>query len=339
MHLPHLQPGRQSKTTQDLFFGLNHNLRLRPGELYDMENLTSDLAPVLSPREPRGILGEHKKITAMTSRDSLVTAEGTGITVNGMFYDLGLSEQGPKSLVNMGAYLVIFPDKIYFNTADPGDFGPLEASTTTAGPVTLQQCSLDGTPLKITYVSGTMPENPEDQAWWLDTGEKKLRQYAAVTGMWVVLESPLVKLSCPGIGRQFSAYDGIRLEGLPQTALWDLNGETMLYGCGEDHMIFPGLLEQPMTLDTPVKAERRVPRLDFVVESGNRLWGCRYGPDDQGKVVNELYCSKLGDFKNWSCYLGISTDSYRVSLGSDGPFTGAAQLYQGRLQHHPHAGD
>lgn len=31
-----------------------------------------------------------------------------------------------------------------------------------------------------------------------------------------------------------------------------------------------------------------------------------------------------GDFKNWNCYAGRSTDSYAATRGSDGPFTGAA---------------
>jgi hypothetical protein len=65
-----------------------------------------------------------------------------------------------------------------------------------------------------------------------------------------------------------------------------------------------------------------MPEMDFIIESGNRLWGCRYG--EQGdKIVNEIYASKLGDFKNWSCYQGISTDSYAVTVGTDGQFTGA----------------
>ena len=40
-------------------------------------------------------------------------------------------------------------------------------------------------------------------------------------------------------------------------------------------------------------------------------------------MVNEIYCSKLGDFKNWECYMGISTDSWTASCGTDGQFTGA----------------
>jgi hypothetical protein len=40
-------------------------------------------------------------------------------------------------------------------------------------------------------------------------------------------------------------------------------------------------------------------------------------------VVNEIYASKLGDFKNWNCFMGVSTDSYAASCGTDGQFTGA----------------
>jgi hypothetical protein len=63
--------------------------------------------------------------------------------------------------------------------------------------------------------------------------------------------------------------------------------------------------------------------MDFVTESGNRLWGCRYGENSKGEFVNEIYCSKLGDFKNWESFMQVSTDSYMASVGTDGPFTGA----------------
>ena len=68
--------------------------------------------------------------------------------------------------------------------------------------------------------------------------------------------------------------------------------------------------------------------MDYVCECQNRLWGCRYGLAE-GRVVNEIYASALGDPKNFRQYLGLSTDSWTASVGSDGPFTAAAG-YQGR---------
>lgn len=54
---------------------------------------------------------------------------------------------------------------------------------------------------------------------------------------------------------------------------------------------------------------------DFVCEHDNRLWAC-------SSLNHEIYASKLGDPTNWDVYEGISTDSYTVTVGSDGDFTG-----------------
>jgi len=78
-----------------------------------------------------------------------------------------------------------------------------------------------------------------------------------------------------------------------------------------------------------VTVRRAVPEMDYVTECGNRLWGCKYGVVD-GRAVNEVYASKLGDFRNWNCFAGLSTDSYAASRGSDGPFT-AAVSYLGSV--------
>lgn len=75
----------------------------------------------------------------------------------------------------------------------------------------------------------------------------------------------------------------------------------------------------------PVAISRSVPDMDFVTECGNRLWGCFYGEKD-GKILNEIYASKLGDFKNWNSFQGLSTDSYAASRGTDGPWTGAITM-------------
>lgn len=71
---------------------------------------------------------------------------------------------------------------------------------------------------------------------------------------------------------------------------------------------------------------RSVPDMDYVTECGNRLWGCFYGQDAEGKILNEIYASKLGDFKNWNSFQGLSTDSYAASRGTDGPWTGAITM-------------
>ena len=66
-----------------------------------------------------------------------------------------------------------------------------------------------------------------------------------------------------------------------------------------------------------------VPKMDFVIEAKNRLWGCRHGQDANGNTVNEIYASALGDFREWYRLNDISTDSWIASVGHVGDFTGA----------------
>ena len=324
MHLPILQPGKSMIQSIDRFGGYNHNLRIRPGEFYDMENLTSDLSPVLSVRKPRGILKQPGDVQALACKEGLCYVEGPSLYINGKKLDLHLSQNPkdcPKQLISMGAYLIILPDRKYVNTVDPSDKGNIDCKITTSGPVSLIQCTLEGKEIRPEYAGKDTPKDPGDKSYWLDYESRSLKQYEKAADLWVEVASPYVKLQYPGLGQGFSQFDGVELSGDP--ALQDLAGSVILHSCGEDYVIFPGLIRENCTLTKPVTLERAMPRMDFCIESGNRLWGCRYGPNRRGNVVNEIYCSKLGDFKNWSCYLGISTDSYTVSLGSDGPFTGA----------------
>jgi hypothetical protein len=69
--------------------------------------------------------------------------------------------------------------------------------------------------------------------------------------------------------------------------------------------------------------------LDYLIEGGNRLWGCRYGKNAKGDFVNEIYASALGSFKQWDKFDNTAEDSYVVSLGLDGKFTGAIN-YNGK---------
>lgn len=86
----------------------------------------------------------------------------------------------------------------------------------------------------------------------------------------------------------------------------------------------------PLVLDTPISitapyniGDEGMPTMDFVIEAGNRLWGCRYGYNNNGEWVNEIYASELGNFKNWNKRDNTSTDSYVASVGTSGAFTGA----------------
>ena len=73
----------------------------------------------------------------------------------------------------------------------------------------------------------------------------------------------------------------------------------------------------PAREDGTITVERRIPDLDYLTESDNRVWGC-------SSADHAIYACRLGDPTNWFSYIGTAADSYTVSVGSDGPFTGAA---------------
>ena len=105
-------------------------------------------------------------------------------------------------------------------------------------------------------------------------------------------------------------------------------------GCTEEsgnnrNIVIQALEETVMTVTTDgfVAAEetgnitiaRKIPDLDFICESENRLWGC-------SNTDRTIYASALGDPTNFYTYEGVSTDSYAVAVGSEGDFTGCCRL-------------
>ena len=324
MKYPTLTELNTSREVVDVFKGYNHNLRIGSGEFYDMKNLSSDNYPILSPRHKRGIYATPSKPQGMVAKDALCYVDGGDFVINEYRVSMGLSEDDkPKTLISMGAYVIIMPDKKYINTADLADYGSIEASFVTTAPVSFGLCKVDGVEYDNTVTQDTAPTDPKNMDLWIDTSETphQLKQYSSTTAMWSAIATTYIKISSTGIGKSFSVNDGVTIEGVE--SLPDLNASMVIWAKGDDYIVVTGILDQVTTQETAISITRRMPNMDFIIESENRLWGCRYGTAINGEIVNEIYASKLGDFKNWNCFMGISTDSYVASVGSDGQFTGA----------------
>lgn len=114
------------KGRQVQFGGLNHNLGAADGELWDMRNLTSDCFPLLAVRPLRLMYSEMKgKPGGIFAWDGLAWVDGAGFYFEGE--RKGTVTAGQKTFAALGAYIVIFPDKAWYNTLT-GEFGDLEAS-------------------------------------------------------------------------------------------------------------------------------------------------------------------------------------------------------------------
>ena len=328
MRYPTLTELNTSREMVDVFGGYNHNLRIGDGEFYDMTNLSSDNYPVLSPRHKRGIYETPNNPQGMIAKDSLCYVDGGDFIINEYRVSMGLTDE-PKTLIPMGAYVIIMPDKKYINTSPKAgggyEHGKIEADITTSSTVTFSLCKVDGAEYGDVATQATAPTNPQNMALWIDTSETphQLKQYSSTTSMWSVIATTYVKISATGIGAPFSVNDGVSISGVADSALSDLNASMVIWAKGDNYIVVTGILDKVTTQETAITVTRKMPNMDFIIESENRLWGCRYGVAVNGEIVNEIYASKLGDFKNWNCFAGISTDSYVASVGTDGQFTGA----------------
>jgi hypothetical protein len=287
--------------------------------------MTSDYYPVLSPRKKRGVYKSPESPQGLIAKDALCYVDGRYFVMNEYRVDMGLNDE-PKQLISMGAYVIIMPDKKYINTANISDHGDIEAEFTTTGPVSFTLSKLDATDYSVNYPpSADEPKEPENMALWIDTSSEPhaLKQYSESAGMWVTVATTYVKISSTGIGKAFERFDGIKIEGVTGTPASSLEGAAVVWAKDDDYIVVVGILDNTFETNAPITISRKMPNMDFVVESGNRLFGCRYGESVDGKIVNEIYASKLGDFKNWNCFMGLSTDSYAASVGTDGQFTGA----------------
>lgn len=342
--MPYFSRLNETNTSRDMisaFAGYNHNLRISDGEWYDETNMSARNYPLLSTRVKRGKYADTVSPAGMIAKDALGYVDGSKLIYNGNeIVGLTLStadNMNPKQLVSMGALIVIFPDKKYYNTQD-GTIGSLEASYTSSGSVTLAMCRYDGTDFGQYSVSDSEPSSPNNGDYWLDTSSQVhvLKQYSETSAMWVQVASTYIKISCTGIGEPFETGDGVSISGLVASGttgstteqITALNTTSKIIGKGDDYIVIIGVIDQQYTQTEPLTVKRSVPAMDYVIEHNNRLWGCFYGLRD-GKSLNEIYASALGDPKNWNVFTGIASDSYAASLGSDGVFTGAVN-YLGR---------
>ena len=121
MKYPTLNVQASSRQVIDAFGGYNHRLRIGEGEFYDMKNLSSANYPILSPRGQRGVYASPTLPLGMVAKDTLCYVDGSKFVMDQYSVDMGLNSE-EKTLVSMGAYVIILPDKKYINTADITDF-------------------------------------------------------------------------------------------------------------------------------------------------------------------------------------------------------------------------
>ena len=350
------------KNTRDLlraFGGLNETYGCTEAEYSGGMNFSARDFPALSTRLPRRRLQELAGLNGMYHLNGLLTVCGRDlvytpdeapaqpVTVKNAVAD------SRKTMVGIGTKILIFPDKVAFDTAD-GSAAPLGAAWEAGSlSVSFAPCDASGNTYEVKDKGTKEPEHPQDGQLFLKlnepdkpySAENTLEVYSEASGNWTVIPLDYCLVTAEGIGAEFRVWDTVTLTGTgaEQAGQWaGLDGDRIVYGVtettlrlradpGGEHfygrLVHNGSSAVWVSMDGTqreeyfpaegVKAERRVPDLEYLTECDNRVWGC-------SSSENVIYACKLGDPTNWFSYRGIAADSYAVTVGSDGPFTGAA---------------
>lgn len=232
--LPYSDGIRQAQQTQ--FGGLNHTLGAGDGELYDMTNLTGDYYPMLASRRKRLLYRTLEAPGGLFAWDKLVWVDGSGFYYDGEWK--GQVTAGKKTFAALGAYIVIFPDKVYYNT-QTGEFGSMEA-----------EWSGDS----LTFTNGLLYE---------EAAECNTLQCAGVN--WADYFRAGDAVTIEGCTRH--------PENNKTPIIREIDGDKLYFYeyvftlDGEEG-------DQPYTETGALTIRRTVPDLKYLCQNENRLWGC-----------------------------------------------------------------
>lgn len=335
MQFPKFQEVTTYREMTSVFGGYNHRLSCAEGQFFDMKNMTSKYFPVLSPRQSRGIVKSFVNPQAILDKEDIWWIDDKVLYKNGekvLLSDVFLTDDSPKTMAKMGAYIIIMPDKVWYN-ADDNTCGYMENTARTQelnSSVTFSLCETNGSAIEWHDAQYYEENEPKDGNYLMTVtsdGKPSLKIYAAATSIWMTVATTYVQINCTSIGKGFDKGDGIKItsdsnKGLEYILVNDegegkWSASTYIIDKTDDSITIPGIyLSSDLPEDINLTIERKAPDMAFITECNNRLWGC-------SKDGHEIYCSKLGDVKNWNCFMGISTDSWAATIGSDGKFTGA----------------
>lgn len=241
MNLP-ITPTRQApnasgirKYTLDEWKGLNHNRSAPDFELWDMRNLTSEYEPWLATRPERR---KYRRLTqpwGMFEWEGLVWVDGDGFYFNGA--RKGTVARSKKYFAAIGDYIIIMPDKAYYNTYSD-TFGSLEAAW--SGTVTFT----NGLYVGEAAMANTMQSAGVNWALYFKPGDAVTIE--GCTTHTTNNKTPIIR-----------EIDGDKLYFYEYT--FDLNGEDGT---------------TPYTEPGRITVKRTVPDMLYMCENENRLWGC-----------------------------------------------------------------
>lgn len=105
------------------FRGLNYDEGSVDGELIDCTNLSSEKFPYMTSRRQRTRVAQYGVSGTLHVKEGLLVIENQRVSYNGV--TVGAISSGRKQTATIGNYIVIFPDKMYYDTVK-NEYRPME---------------------------------------------------------------------------------------------------------------------------------------------------------------------------------------------------------------------
>lgn len=353
MRLPYMRSGASKNKKQIIAFGgVNYSRDAGEGELLESLGLSSSQFPCLSQRAGRKTAGAYLSPTGLYARGKLCVVDGTNLLYDGKV--VGQVAAGEKQFATINTKIVIFPDKVYYDTAS-GEFGSLTAeypiyagdATFTANTLTVPAQSYIDHPAAetetLTGISGTttmtvytgVSVNKSTGALTFAGASEKtpatlkagdITQYQCESTEYLMVQSS-AKQSDNTWQITATRHEAV-LHKYPNFGTSFSVGDAVeISGCSShkenngSHII-RGISGRTLTFDKDIfqaGADAGTVMAERKVPDLTCICEC----DNRiwGAEGTTIWASALGDPKNFYVYDGLSTDSYAAAVGTEGEFT------------------
>ncbi len=340
MKLPNILQTGKYKREITAFAGLNTTNNYYEGEIKECSGISHRNFPYLT--QPFSLI----KDKFYKSPQGIAFSEKECVADGGAFYyggeKVGDVTYGDKEITVMGNMILIFPDKLCYNT-DTKVFESLEAEYIFEDTTVNFSTNSITVPKEkwITEICEEVLEFYEDEklsvysSAEISEGSINLGKYENVLA-GEILPGTIIKDKCTNLqyrkvlsslkeesgkytvktqlftvrNEHKNAFlsirkgDGIEISGCENEAN---NKILVVKDVEEAKLVFENEALSEANETVKITIKRRIPDFSSVCVHNNRLWGCE---------GNTIYGSKLGDPYNFFVYKMLSTDSYSVSANS-----------------------
>lgn len=242
---------KTSRTLLRAFGGLNETYSCTEAEAGSSKNFSSRDFPALSTRIPRRRLRSVVQMNGIYHLNGLLVAAGKNLIYNSdetpqeaeFFWNAVADSK--KKMVGMGTKVIIFPDKIAFDTRDRSVTKLGTVWDSGGADVVLTPCDASGKTYTVSGKGTKEPENPADGQLFLKvnniqkpySSESVLEVYNEASGNWSAIELKWCRIEAGGIGKNFAVWDTVTVSGVEDgdDLHWkELKGDRIVTARGDD---------------------------------------------------------------------------------------------------------